>query len=690
MTYYFWRPKYAFITVRNRFLFLINVRDLSYFVLIFCVLTACGVNMQDNDIHIIKVFNEGLELNFKGEFDESFAYVDSAKKTIKNKNDFYYLNYYHFMAAYMRSIKDSDGLMRLYYDSMYVYDNIKKDEFPIEYIPIVINRAGFYLRSGEINKGSHNLYIADKLCKEYNDTYSYYRLKAIIANAYYRQKKYKEAALNYKYSYEYATRIEAKKYNKHKLIYGQASNTGIAYLKNGDYDLADKYFKIALKAIDLHDKKEPSFKPFIYAAYGVVYANIGQMYSKLGDYQNGNYYFKKSIKYNIDSCKQVAFALKTRSSLIMNYIDSNYLDSAKRELDINDSLASLINKSDIASPFYLAKNLYYLKINNLPLAYANYVRYKDVEDEGRFSGINLSDINFESEINKYADHYKLSDLKKSTYNQRAILFVSLILLILFVIGYTFIKHKNDKLTHLNKQINERNEQLRVSLNALTKSQDENSKLMRIVAHDLRTPIGGFVSLTELLLEKKYLDSEDREIIELINSSSAESLNFINDLLFFNHKNSDLVKNKINVRIVLEQSVMLLTNKARQKNIVIDVDAVDVEAYLNRENLSRIIGNLIGNAIKFSHQNSKIDVQLKSNEDRILLAIRDYGIGIPESIQDKIFDLDSSKKRPGTVGEESFGLGLMLTKQLVEINGGSIWFETERNKGTCFYVKFNVA
>jgi signal transduction histidine kinase len=81
--------------------------------------------------------------------------------------------------------------------------------------------------------------------------------------------------------------------------------------------------------------------------------------------------------------------------------------------------------------------------------------------------------------------------------------------------------------------------------------------------------------------------------------------------------------------------------------------------------------------------------MEHNAHSVLIAVKDHGIGIPAEMKDKIFDMFTEAKRTGTAGEQAFGLGLAISKQIVEAHGGKIWFESKPGQGTTFYVELPV-
>jgi len=96
--------------------------------------------------------------------------------------------------------------------------------------------------------------------------------------------------------------------------------------------------------------------------------------------------------------------------------------------------------------------------------------------------------------------------------------------------------------------------------------------------------------------------------------------------------------------------------------------------------------LVTNAIKFSPAGADISVRLEVKPDTVIVIVKDNGIGIPAEVKENIFDMFTRAKRAGTAGEQSYGLGLAISKQIVEAHGGRIWYESEQGKGTIFFVE----
>jgi signal transduction histidine kinase len=148
------------------------------------------------------------------------------------------------------------------------------------------------------------------------------------------------------------------------------------------------------------------------------------------------------------------------------------------------------------------------------------------------------------------------------------------------------------------------------------------------------------------------------------------------------------KEPIDLEALLQYCIALLQHKADAKHQKIELQAKPVVMNCSRERMWRVISNLVGNAIKFSPEGETISVALKQEANQILISVQDRGIGIPSNMQDRVFDLFTDAKRKGTAGEPSHGLGLAVSKQIVEAHGGKIWLDSEPGRGTAFHITFS--
>lgn len=231
-------------------------------------------------------------------------------------------------------------------------------------------------------------------------------------------------------------------------------------------------------------------------------------------------------------------------------------------------------------------------------------------------------------------------------------------------------------------------QLESTTDALERSNQNYARLIKILAHDLRNPIGGINALCSLLQDGDTTAEEARQYVELIRESSTTCLHMISDLLQtdFDFKESELHKKPVDMPVFLDHAVALLAFRAAEKNQRLILEGPS-QAVLDADpdKLLRVLNNLIVNAIKFSPEGETIRVNMEPTEKGVTIAVEDHGLGIPKESIPTLFDPFTTSKRPGTAGEQAFGLGLYISKQIVEAHGGRLWFKTEEGNGTTFYI-----
>jgi two-component system sensor histidine kinase VicK len=219
---------------------------------------------------------------------------------------------------------------------------------------------------------------------------------------------------------------------------------------------------------------------------------------------------------------------------------------------------------------------------------------------------------------------------------------------------------------------------------------QKGEILGFVAHDLRNPLNNIEALSRILIED-CADLEHTEL-DLILSSSRQAKDIINDLVeviqvekaVFQLENIDLV-NYINGICASWQA-----NAPENRKINLICAEPVLYTPLNSSKFSRVLDNLIGNGIKFSDNDTPIEIEISKQEQHCLIRVRDYGIGIPEHLKGLLFDQFSKAGRSGLNGEKSIGLGLHISKDIVEQHGGTLTLETEENKGSTFIISMPLA
>ena len=185
------------------------------------------------------------------------------------------------------------------------------------------------------------------------------------------------------------------------------------------------------------------------------------------------------------------------------------------------------------------------------------------------------------------------------------------------------------------------------------------------------------------------------MVDLIKKSCENAIDVINDLLEaakLDNVGLEGEKRPENIAEIIRNSIRLYENRAQQKDIEIHFSepVVEITANVAREKINRALGNLISNAIKFSHKDSRIDVVLTKTDGKVLISVEDRGMGIPLADREVIFEKFTRAKRQGTDGEKPVGLGMSIVKQIVDAHKGRIWLESEVGAGTTFYIELPIA
>jgi signal transduction histidine kinase len=190
-------------------------------------------------------------------------------------------------------------------------------------------------------------------------------------------------------------------------------------------------------------------------------------------------------------------------------------------------------------------------------------------------------------------------------------------------------------------------------------------------------------------DDKTVSDKEKDWIRLIDTSGKRCLQLITELLDtdFDVREQTLQKASVDVNALLQQTVQLLAYRANEKQqrlIATDAKLPDIQA--DKEKLARVLDNLVVNAIKFSPQNATIELHAEMKPKELVISVHDTGVGIPPDMATLLFEpFVNSVRRKGTAGEQSFGLGLYICRQIVEAHNGRIWFESQPGKGSIFFI-----
>lgn len=213
-----------------------------------------------------------------------------------------------------------------------------------------------------------------------------------------------------------------------------------------------------------------------------------------------------------------------------------------------------------------------------------------------------------------------------------------------------------------------------------------------ISHELRTPLNAIIGFSDVLKSEIFgkLNPKQIEYMSDINSSGVHLLGMINEILDLAKIESKSIKiNKIefNLNESIAEVINIIKPLANKKKIkIVKEMEPDVFIYADYQKIQQILFNLLSNAIKFTPEKGTITIELSHTSKKVTLKVKDTGIGIAKKYQGKIFAKFVQLNSTYTKKESSTGLGLTITKELVELHGGKISLESKVNDGSTFIVE----
>ena len=231
-----------------------------------------------------------------------------------------------------------------------------------------------------------------------------------------------------------------------------------------------------------------------------------------------------------------------------------------------------------------------------------------------------------------------------------------------------------------------------------KKEDEKEKkgLIFLTFHQLKAPISDIKLSLEMLLDGSFgkINEGQRDIVEKSRKKTVTLIYLLNDLLSMASLNEERYGHKTSVDI--EELVKCVMdgreNEIKRKKIDLEFKKPESglpKVMVNREKMFIAIQNLFDNAIKYTPPLGKISVCLEDGGGEIKMKIQDSGMGIPQSEQKKLFTKFFRAENAAKIDNMGSGLGLFITKEIVENHNGKIWFESKENEGSSFFISLPV-
>jgi signal transduction histidine kinase len=247
-------------------------------------------------------------------------------------------------------------------------------------------------------------------------------------------------------------------------------------------------------------------------------------------------------------------------------------------------------------------------------------------------------------------------------------------------------------TSITSRLRSREEELESAYRNLQLLDEEKTYFMRKASHELRSPVSAVQSMVRLVLDGLAGETgpKTREMLGRAYDRLSGMQDLVGDLLRF----SQLRKlerpqkaNQVDLQSIVHQSIELMSAWAKEKSLSLEVDIEQACVIGEEEGLQQVSNNLISNAVKYTPEGGKVFISLHPRDDRMVLSVRDTGIGISQEDQKKLFQEFFRAENAKEITGSGTGLGLSIVRRVVEMHGGSLDFSSELGKGSEFTASF---
>ncbi len=239
----------------------------------------------------------------------------------------------------------------------------------------------------------------------------------------------------------------------------------------------------------------------------------------------------------------------------------------------------------------------------------------------------------------------------------------------------------ERLEVTHAELEQQNEELRESERGKT-------ELVSIVSHELRTPLASVLGFTALLLKREFDPPTRRHYLGIVDAQARRLAALLEDFLDvqrIEHEGVDLAPEKVDLARLLDEQAQLYAAQSPKHRLAVELAERPLTVRGDPGRLAQVVGNLLSNAIKYSPEGGTVQLVAARSGDGVRIAVHDEGLGIPEEQQSRIFT-KFFRGDAGATGITGTGLGLAVSREIVEAHGGSIGFDSDPGQGTTFWLE----
>lgn len=547
-------------------------------------------------------------------------------------------------------------------------------------LALAMENLGWILyRKGDYSKSFDVSAVALNLNEELNDRAARARCLINIAAIHYKQKQYDIAIKHFKQAYLVSKSIDDKKTMARSL-----NNIAYSFHEFNNVDSAYHFVKLAL---DVSQEIGDQYLT------GFAMRTMGDVHNTRKEFNDALEKFKECLAIS-EKEGNIFLKVSTLHRIGKVYMETGKLNMAIPYLIQNISITQQFGyKEELERTYKILSETYHLKkdINKAYEYQSRYVAIHDsLYDQEHTEKMTLQQARFNAEIKEA----QIDLLTKETQlneevikSQKVWLYfsigcLSLLMILAFVLFYNnrFNSLAKRELQEKNKAINTQTQQLR-NLNS-TKD-----KLFSIISHDLRSPLASLKALMELVGTPGLTHDEFINITKILKRNLDSVHDDLDNLLMWAQtqlKGLQAMPEPLELKSLADEKITLFKEAANAKKISIINEIIPGTIVIaDKNHIGLVLRNLIANAIKFNQQGGSITITSKEAGGKYEISVIDSGVGISLGDLDKLFNAETHFTRPGTNKEKGVGIGLLITKEFVEINHGDIWVISELGKGTTF-------
>lgn len=418
--------------------------------------------------------------------------------------------------------------------------------------------------------------------------------------------------------------------------------------------------------------------------------NIGIAYRELNQHDSSLFNLNAALAYFTEQ-KNTEGISNTYQALGKIYIDLKQFEKAKEMLAASNMLAAKANDNQQLFDNY--NMLLYISKSEADHATALQLYEKllalkdDLFNDEKAGSIERVKAGYELERKQETinELQKENSLKTTQRNTLFIAFgITALSMILLWISIVQIKRKR-------KLLIEQKAALELQTKKLEELNVVKDKFFSILSHDLRSPMVNILGLLNIVSTDKNISENDKAMMfDGLKSSTTSTLETMDNILAWGRqqiKDNKSEIEQVNIHEIADRVCRFLQQSADKKSIkIINQINSDVHIMADNNRLEFVLRNLMSNALKFSHNNSKVEIWTSVDESFVNIHVKDFGTGIKKEMQEKLFDVQKTKSSRGTAGEIGTGLGLILSQEFINENNGSLSVTSEPGEGTTFTIR----